>query len=58
MNMAAVFLKCFLQTAVATAVAVLLGFLVDVSMSLASVLGSAAVYYVLIVLAKLVYPWK
>lgn len=56
--MAAVFLKCFLQTAVATAVAVLLGFLVDVSMSLASVLGSAAVYYVLIVLAKLVYPWK
>lgn len=53
--MAAVFLKCLLQTVVATTVAVLLAFLFDVNMSLASVVGSATVYYVLIVLAKLVY---
>ena len=53
--MAAVFLECFLQTAVATTVAILLGFLFDVSMSLASLAGSAAVYYVLSVVAEIVF---
>ncbi len=56
--MVAIFLKCFLQAAVATAVAVLLGFLFDVSMSFADLAGSTAVYYVLIVLAELVCSRK
>ena len=53
--MAAIFLKCFLQSAVAATIAVLLGFLFDVGMSRASFLGSAAIYYVIIVVTELVF---